>query len=74
MRPHKKICDLLVTPKEPTDKMEQAGVIYAVKCGGCDSGYVGETGRLLKKRIMEHYRDSSPGIAACHRLRTTSQL
>ncbi len=40
--------------------MEQAGVTYAVKCGGCDSGYVGETSRPLKKRIMEHQRDSSP--------------
>ncbi len=58
--PHKKICALLVAPKDPTDKIEQAGVIYAVKCGGCDSGYVGETGHSLKKRIMEHQRDSSP--------------
>ncbi len=30
--PHKKICDLLVAPKDPTDKMELAGVIYAVTC------------------------------------------
>ncbi len=60
MRLHKKVCALLVAPRDPTDKMEQAGVIYAVKCGGCDSGYVGETSRPLKKRIMEHQRDSSP--------------
>ncbi len=60
MHLHKKICALLVAPKDPIDKMEQAGVIYAVKWGGCDSGYVGETGRPLKKRIMEHQRDSSP--------------
>ncbi len=40
--------------------MEQAGVIYAVKCGGCDSAYVGETGSPLKERMMEHQRDSSP--------------
>ncbi len=32
----------------------------AVKCRVCDSGYVGETGCPLKKRIMEHQRDSSP--------------
>ncbi len=57
---HKKIRVLLVAPKDPTDKMEQARVIYAVKCGGCDSGYVGETSRPLKKRIMEYQRDSSP--------------
>ncbi len=57
---HKKMYDLLVAPKDPTDKMEQAGVIYAVKCGYCDSGYVGETDRLLKKRMMEHHRKSSP--------------
>ncbi len=60
MRLHKKINALLVAPKDPTDKMEQAGVIYAVKCGVCDSGYVGETSRPLKKRKKEHQRDSSP--------------
>ncbi len=60
MRPHKKIHALLVTPKDPTDKMEHVVVIYVVKCGDCDSGYVGETSRPLKKRIMEHHRDSSP--------------
>ncbi len=51
---------LLVAPKDPADKMEQARVIYAVKCGGCDSGKVCETGCPLKKKIMEHQRDSSP--------------
>ncbi len=35
-------------------------MIYAVKCGGCDSGYVGENGRPLTKWMMEHHRDSSP--------------
>ncbi len=43
MYPHKKIGALLVAPKDPTGKMEQAGVIYAVKCGGCAFDYVGET-------------------------------
>ncbi len=60
MHPHKTIHDLIVAPKDPTDKMEQAGVNYAVKCGGCDSRYVGETGCPLKKKMMEHHRDSSP--------------
>ncbi len=31
-----------------------------MKCGGWDSGYVDETGRPLKKRIIEHQKDSSP--------------
>ncbi len=60
MHPHKKICDLLVAPTDIIDKMEQAGVIKAVKCGGCVSRYVDEIGCPLKKRMMEHYRDSSP--------------
>ncbi len=37
--------------------MDLAGVIYAVKDGGCGSGYVGHTGHPLKKRMSEHYRD-----------------
>ncbi len=47
--PHKKIRDMQVAHKDPTDQMEQAVAIYAVKCGGCDSSYVGETGHLHNK-------------------------
>ncbi len=40
--------------------MDQSGVFYVVKSGGFDLGYVFETGHLLKKRISEHHRESSP--------------
>ena len=32
-------------------------VVYKIPCGGCTKAYLGETGRGLKKRIMEHRRD-----------------
>ena len=30
------------------------GVVYEVPCEDCEQGYVGETSRTLKKRIVEH--------------------
>ncbi len=38
MQPHKKSCDILVTPKDPTDKIYQAEVVYEVQCESCDFG------------------------------------
>ncbi len=33
---------------------DRKDVIYEIPCGQCDSTYIGETGRTLKKRIQEH--------------------
>jgi len=37
--------NLLVKPKDQIEKMENTGVVYKVKCNGCDKVYVGETAR-----------------------------
>ena len=47
-------------PKDKVPKEEKAGVVYHVKCKDCNSHYIGETERKLKKRIHEHHRSSSP--------------
>ena len=38
------------------EKHKQSGVVYRVTCGDCGSQYVGETGRSLETRMVEHGR------------------
>ena len=59
-KPHSKLRDLLVAPKDPVDNLDKTGVVYHIPCGDCDSGYVGETSRALRTRLKEHTRTSSP--------------
>ena len=59
-RPHTKLRELLVKPKDKSEDMEKSDVVYKIECKECSANYVGETGRLLKSRIKEHQRPSSP--------------
>ena len=59
-KPHSKLRDLLVAPKDPVNILDRTGVVYHIKCGDCPSGYVGETSRALGTRIKEHTKPSSP--------------
>ena len=34
--------------------MLQNNVVYQIICPGCNTGYVGQTARLLQQRFMEH--------------------
>ena len=45
---------LLMNVKTPTLEMNGKEVVYQIPCQDCDSVYIGETGRSLGKRIMEH--------------------
>ena len=45
---------LLVNPKDKTQKEKQCGVVYSVKCGGCEKEYIGETPKILGVRFKEH--------------------
>ena len=60
LRPHNTIRSHLVHPKDRVMKEEKAGVVYHIKCSNCESHYIGETERKLKKRLHEHHRSSSP--------------
>ena len=40
------------------EKHKQSGVVYRVTCGDCGSQYVGETGRSLETRMVEHRKDA----------------
>ena len=59
-RPTNTIRSILVAPKDKTDKLDQAGVVYQIGCQNCPAHYVGETERQLSKRVKEHQRPSSP--------------
>ena len=55
----------VTTPRNPLLKK---GVVYEVPCMDCNRSYIGETGRSLKKRLVEHKSavkryDTKNGIA-----------
>ena len=35
-------------------------VVYQLTCHDCEASYIGETQRVLKQRLKDHQRDSSP--------------
>ncbi|KAL9984598.1 hypothetical protein ACROYT_G006910 [Oculina patagonica] len=46
----------LVRPKDAVDSTKQDGVVYRIPCE-CGKVYIGETGRPMQDRIIEHDRD-----------------
>ena len=57
MKPTDKLRSLLVHPKYKIPQEKQNGVIYKIPCSGCESVYIGKTGRALETRIKEHKED-----------------
>lgn len=52
-RPVKPLLTLYKSPKIKCFQSE-CNVVYRVNCMNCDKFYIGETGRLLKTRLIEH--------------------
>lgn len=50
-----KLSSLLVNNKSKTDKLDRSGV-YQLECKNCDAIYIGQCGRAIKNRILEHKR------------------
>ena len=73
-KPHSKLRDLLVAPKDPVDTLDKTSVVYLIPCGDCDSGYVGESSRSLRTRLKEHTRTSSPVGAHAQELQNMIQF
>ena len=64
-KPTRTLRQSLVAPKDKTTKEQKCGAIYQIPCQGhtnrgpCQESYIGETGRALKTRFLEHRRPSS---------------
>ena len=61
---HRQVLVKVKTPREYLEKKD----MYKVPCMDCDKSYIGETGRNLKKRIVErkyavNRKDGKNGIA-----------
>ena len=55
------IRNAVVRPKDPLDTAEQCGVVYQCECEVCGERYIGETGRSLVERIVEHQKSVEKG-------------
>ena len=64
-KPTKTLRQLLVSPKDKTEKKDVVGPVYLIPCQGqttrgqCPESYIGETERLLNIRFNEHKRRSN---------------
>ena len=55
--PTRKLKNELCHLKDKRKVGEKAGVVYKLDCKDCDARYVGETGRQVQDRMIEHQRD-----------------
>ena len=64
-KPTQTLKQLLVSPKDKTEKKDVVGPVYLIPCQGqttrgqCPESYIGETERLLNTRFNEHKRRSN---------------
>ena len=47
----------LVRPKDPAPPGRLDSVVYKIPCKSCDKVYIGETGRPVSERLLEHRAD-----------------
>ena len=64
-KPENTLRNLLVKVKDKDKPQQKSNAIYHLKCGSCESNYIGETGRGVGVRFKEHVnlRHSSSAIA-----------
>ena len=69
-----KFNNLIKLGKDKLEKMETRDIVYKIKCKNCDYVYIGQSGRKLRKRIVEHKTDyenkHKDSIFYKHQLRT----
>ena len=56
----RKLKTVLPSLKPQVEKPLRSGVIYKIQCAVCEAAYVGQTGRHLKTRLMEHLNPTAP--------------
>ena len=57
VRPHTKMRQMLVHPKDQTPPEKKCDVIYEIPCQTCRKTYIGETGRAFGTRKKEHQKE-----------------
>ncbi|XP_055695063.1 uncharacterized protein LOC129796913 [Lutzomyia longipalpis] len=56
-RPIERVGQFFTKLKDPIPPDKRSNVVYRIPCGACEGVYVGTTGRMLRTRVREHYRD-----------------
>jgi len=59
------------TGKDQLDPLSRCSVVYKINCHDCEASHVGQTKRLLKIRVKEHFTDikkssGSPSVISDH--------
>ena len=74
IKPHQTLRHILVHPKDKEDKLKKCGVVYKINCKNCTKSYIGETGRKLETRVLEHQKeaDQASNIISTRSQRKTS--
>ena len=57
VKPHTKLRQLIVRPKDTIHQDKKCDVIYEIPCLSCNKTYVGETGRPFSTRKKEHQKE-----------------
>ena len=57
VKPHTKLRQLLVKPKDKIKPENKCNVIYEIPCLSCNNTYIGETGRSFATRKQEHKKE-----------------
>lgn len=67
-----KFSDIIRLGKDRLDPMDKRHVVYKLDCNECNSTYIGQTYRLLKKRMYNHQYDTrvhaKSSVVAMHAL------
>ena len=59
MKPANTIRSQLVHPKDKVSRLQKPGTVYHITCRDCPASYVGETERVLGKRVEDHTKSTS---------------
>ena len=77
VRPHVKMRQILVHPKDQTPPEKKCDVIYEIPCKTCNKTYIGETGRSFGTRKKEHQKEcekeTSKTLTRATRLQATQE-
>ena len=65
-KPATMLRQLLTNVKDKDTPNNRQGAVYKIKCSDCQASYIGETGRNLNRRLMEHKQATKTGDANNH--------